>query len=871
MAKLTGDFDIVMQMGGPVFQRLAATMHQNHFRDDGMPSLPNVVHFRLDGSGSLSGERGAVSAQVGSPHIVLIDGATDRFWVEMGFRARYHADPGSQPLADVIHGTIRAMYRLDRVDSSCPGWAQLAEDYMWLRVVQSSVSFDGTTRNDLGETLLGEQPEHDHVVSHISQHLAKLLATQFQPSPHRMSAQFRRLITRTQGSSSGVAVPLSLDGGAPAGNLSSISQLFLAGNDFAVGVSSDYIVRRVQALANEINNRQVDTQYRHSDPAGHLDIDYSFRINGVSTQWLGALPWNIPGAMVKISAAGVGWASWVSRGGVYNIGAGDAEDLRMTATIDQVLTVTFDVTREKLVVVAFGDPTVSIDYDGPFEDTVKDRARSAAQGTIKNELTAKLSAAQSGLDKLAIGARKDELANQLKTIDAKTSVRFTGASYSLDGIVMHGAVTLTNRYAPQVKFAHSRETDYFDAIEAWIPGGRVDSFEWTWHFYGNPVQKPAGPPGGRSQTDSYLLRRPRAARNRFGLAAGLNEPLPGIDGIGKVCLALTGVAVHPATGALATVKTAAECVTFGYQLKLPQEVGPYLRVCDPLRAAVDGRFPEVGVIRMSADTDVADTHNTLVLYLDDHQDDAAQEALAGGINSCERQFAGLLVVVLFREGTLSTTRDGLVEKITRLTEGLAAPSLIAEDTDEKWSTCFGFSAADAHPSWRLLSPQGANVWAHDGALAPDELAEALAGHLVASSAPFAVSVSDRIEIGDRLRIPLTNGDCPPIPVKRANGARVAFVDSGDASIDELRRLQDDQAQPPCVAVVVDGVSARELQRWGRRHDVRIPLIADPTGLLTRRAGIRMTPSVLTLDPSGRRAPSADRRSDGPVHLDQQRQ
>jgi hypothetical protein len=72
------------------------------------------------------GERGSVAAQVGTPHISLIDGATDRFWVEMSFRARYRADPGSPPLADVINGTIRARYRIEPIDPTCRGWAGIA-------------------------------------------------------------------------------------------------------------------------------------------------------------------------------------------------------------------------------------------------------------------------------------------------------------------------------------------------------------------------------------------------------------------------------------------------------------------------------------------------------------------------------------------------------------------------------------------------------------------------------------------------------------------------------------------------------------------------------------------------------------------------
>jgi hypothetical protein len=38
---------------------------------------------------SRQGPRGSVAAQIGAPRVELIDGAMDRFWLEMGFRARY--------------------------------------------------------------------------------------------------------------------------------------------------------------------------------------------------------------------------------------------------------------------------------------------------------------------------------------------------------------------------------------------------------------------------------------------------------------------------------------------------------------------------------------------------------------------------------------------------------------------------------------------------------------------------------------------------------------------------------------------------------------------------------------------------------------
>jgi hypothetical protein len=81
--------------------------------------------------------------------------------MEFGLRARYRPDPGSKPPADIIHGTVRAQYRIHDIDPNCLGWRGIAGDYLWLRVVDNSVSFDGTAYNDsnyfMQATLIDEQ------------------------------------------------------------------------------------------------------------------------------------------------------------------------------------------------------------------------------------------------------------------------------------------------------------------------------------------------------------------------------------------------------------------------------------------------------------------------------------------------------------------------------------------------------------------------------------------------------------------------------------------------------------------------------------------------------------------------------------------
>jgi len=345
--------------------------------------------------------------------------------------------------------------------------------------------------------------------------------------------------------------------------------------------------------------------------------------------------------------------------------------------------------------------------------------------------------------------------------------------------------------------------------------------------------------------------------NHFGRVEGVSKPLPGLDGEGEVCLKIKGVHVHPTTGRWVPIESRVQCAQFGYQFRIPVEVGPYRKVCDALRAALGEPAPEVGMMRVATNPDTDATHNTLILYLDGEWDDDAVTALTAGVERCDRRFAGLLALVLFRDGTLDSPRDGLPERMSRLSETLVAPLLITEDVNERWSNYLGFRTDVPKPNWRLLTPEGVVAWSHDGTVDSGELAEGLAKHLQPSNPAQPEQAELGHTVGERLKIILTSGDdCPPIPLQRRDipSVKVAFVDTRPASAVAMKELQaraNEADGPPCVAIVVDGASEARTQWMKTELDIDIPFVADADGSLTRSAGIRFTPSVLTLDSSGR--------------------
>ncbi|NUS43721.1 MAG: hypothetical protein HOQ24_08555 [Mycobacteriaceae bacterium] len=828
MSALTGDFSVVLQVSDSTVNRLAAAMHQNGIGEASTPTLPHVAYFRISGAAG-DGERGSVAAQIGSPLIELIDGADDRFRARIPFRARFRPDPGSGPFADVINGTVTATYTIEGVDPHCPGWHDKAAEYVWVRVIPSSVTFDGAAYRESGELSLIPVDDEADVRRRVTAHLAALLAGPFEPRPHRVGAELRQWRSLSRGPGrSGVVLPTG------PGRPDSVGELFLDGSDFALGIDSGYLVAGVRTkLAEMVGHRQDVHIHGDAGWGGGLEIDYHVALDSAAVSWLGGAPIGPPMGLVLVSLTGSGWATRLYRSGVYNVGSVSLDDLALTATADQYLTVRVDPAARKVLVTTAGPPAVTVAYHGPFDGRVKSAAHDAITARVTASLTPLLEQVQDELNSLTGAAWEQALVTMLRTVDPTASTRVNRATFRSDGLVLHGSVGLAHRHAPVVSFRKNEAGDGFDAIDCVVPGGRVDRFEWTWRWYTSPIGVAPGSPGAAATVDSFQLRRPRQAMSKYGLSTGVRTPLPGLDGQGQVCLRIIGTHVDHITGAQVPVQSVLDCAQFGYQFRLPVEVAPYSRVCDPLRAVRGEPAPEEGLVRVA--TTEASQSNTLVLYLGDRWDAEAAEALESGLRE-NPYSAALLVLILFTDGALATMSAPDREAAQRAAAEVA-PVLLAEDIGQRWQPILGIG--DERPAWRLLAPEDFVRWSHDGPLPAREVAAALDKHLVAALDPTPARLHPGTTIGERLPLDLGRGNCPPIPLGHAT---IGFTHLG---------ARAPASGPRYTAVVVDGAQERELAALRDELGPDVAVIADPNGDLTRRAGIRMTPAVLTLDGAGR--------------------
>ena len=856
---LTGDFEAVLQVSGATVNRLLASMHQNAGANAETPSFPHSMRMRIGDPEPVDGIKGSASAQISVPHVDLIHGVTDRFWLEVSIRARYTPDAGTVPLPEFIHGTVRAQYRIDMIDRRCFGWEKIASDFLWVRVVEDTVSFTGTAVDDtalISATQASIDPSTaDARITRVARHLLK---TTFQATPHKVSGRFRRGTMRslnTGAKSSLVAIPIGISGDPTGGKIESINQNILGGRDVAIGINRDVIMSRIQAQLDEV--RQAFRMIFRSRTRGginlgfadvkvaQVNIDWTITLTSATAQWLGGIPpfmgVSLAGGLVTIALHGQAR----TQKAIFNF----------DFDVSQTMLITFNPATEDFEAAPFGDATVNV--PGLLGPLIEMAARSEIQAQVS---TAMKSAAAGLAGQVSISSRKTELAKQLQTMDSQAGVSFSSAVFSADGVVVRGDITVSPRRAPDVSFGFASQKSGYSAFESWIPGGTIDSFNWQWKWFNN-----AGKPGFHTGVDRYVLRRPAAkGQGKFGVMLGLKDPLPGLDGMGQVCLVVSGTHTHPVTGESVPVTVRRRCKRFGFDLSLGTPDRLFLREWTPGPRDPIGPVSEVAVHDVSSRTSKGHGANTLVVRAGKGWNREVAASLRDGLADCRRRDAGLVVFLLFDDGRLTDPGEQMLEELRALAQELEAPLVVNEDVEGSWSSALRITESDSL-EWRLVTPNGGVSWAHSGNLPSRELAGALDDYLIRSSAPAARHYGGKAYTGARVRPYAFESDvigsltrmedgCPPPPFERLGlETAVKFVRRNAYSSDvALRATTDESArgEPEAFRVIVlDGATREDEQRM-REIAPDAMIVADGDGAIAERFGIRSWPFDLRISETG---------------------
>lgn len=858
---LTGDFEAVLQVSGRTVNRLMATLHQNFGIKPNLPVFPHSSALRLGDPKLIHGLRGTARVQIASPRIELIHGSTDRFWLQADIRARYKPDAGTKPLPEFIHGTVRAQYRLEGIDPACRGWGKRASEYLWIRVVEDSVSFTGTALDDLNplQSIVGVLDDDDDVNAKITAVLTLLLKTKFEATPHRVSKRFRRGAMRSLHpgpNQSVVVLPVGLSGEPVGGRIESVDQDLLDGRDFGVAISRDYILSKIQPVLDDLKanfNQTFSFSYKANVDLLAFDVDVvtiniSWRVTltKATATWAGGLVplLGIPAGVITLNVSGAALTS----NSAFNV----------SFDVAQQVLVTFDPSDERFVVAIAGPPAVSV-HPKAFEGMAK--------GKITNAVKPQVQAAVNQLvGELDLSTRKAELIDQLRTLDDQADAHFDDAEFGPDGVVVRGQIMLSPRRKPVGAFGIASELDAFTAFDSWIPGGGISRFEWSWNPFNN-----SGVPGNQVQDDRFLLRRPPGkGLGKFGAVLGVTTPLPGLDSNGSVCLNIRGLQMDSVSGAMVAVSSGRKCHRFGYDVRAISTIGAgrlFLQEHAPLVGDPSGPVQLSGIIDVGR-TDGPAAANTLVAYVGDRWNGDTARVLRDALRVCDREDSGLLVLILFREGAIASGGDALRADLDRLAQHAQAPIMANEDVNGGWAQAFALESHNRGVSWRLLSPGGGVTWMHNGELSSDALAVALDHFLLPSAPPQMRTLESRVSVGMQLAsqslyptyaegVAELERRCPPMPLDRLGnlGTIVAFVErTSVASHIQLRELAARAAQNPdggpTIVGIVDSVNDDEAERLREELGVEFTAIADPGGHIASRFGIRVWPTTVSINTLG---------------------
>jgi hypothetical protein len=849
---LTGDFDAVLQVSGSTINRLLASMHQNTGLDTKLPTFPHSVAMRIGDPTPIEGLRGTAWAQLSVPRIDLIHGEDDRFNLEVAIRARYKPDPGTTPLPEFIHGTVRAQYRIDNIDPNCWGWGKAAADYLWIRVVGGSVSFDGTAVDETSPFTVLQPTDAAANDARITRLIWYLLKYKFEATPQKVEQRFRRGSMRSLNvgvNRSVVAVAL-----AGQGQLSSVNQDLLEGRDFGVAVSSEFIVSSIQRELDAMKAAYSSTYgitFKLNADFGLFDVDVltvnvTWRITiGLATvQWSG-------GTLPMFGGTSVGVLT------IRVVGHARTKDAKFNTDCDltQMVMLSFNGATEEFVAALIGTPTLNLTGLPGLLVGAGDKQKIAAhfKPTIEAEVN-KL------VGHLSVKNRKDDLINQLKKLDTNPDAHFDEAVFSPDGVVVRGYISLAARRPALSAFVKTAEQDGFNAFESWIPGGRIDSFDWSWSWFNN-----ANAPGTAKVGDRFLLRRPVGLhRSNFGMVKDLSRPLPILDGWGVLCLTIRGVRVDPVTGALVAVTIRRKCLRAGFDVRVQGVAGGRVFLKEWAKSKPDpiGPVEEVSLIDVGGGrSDRAP--NTLVIRSGERWDRETGAALRDALLSSRRLDAGLQILMLFPDGTLAA-RGNIVDDVMQFAADLEAPLVVNEDVRGTWSAALAMDPSQGDVQWRLVTPTGGVSWAHTGTIEPPELARVFDNYLFPSPPPSPRTLVTRVVPGTRLDTSVLGAGlyydvarleaeerCPPPLGPYSYDARAVFVQadsrSSRAAIERLaREYSAHEGDRPFVALIVDGASPEDLDRLKERLPEEFVAIPDPRGAIASQFGIRAWPTSVTV-------------------------
>ena len=435
--RLTGGFDIAIQFSVHMLNRFLAAVHQN----DNSGPMTFLHSFETRIVNEAEGVSGRAEVQVGPPRAELL--AAERAKVHYPVMAHWIPDSGSVLPELFLHGDLQVTAGVHQWETEWEtetGRRRYFLDFN-LQSSEIEVSFNPAA----GTELRAEYRERINRVLHGFMRSAfPTENVPFDSPPDVYYPTFKAM----PGERPAVTLLLNLvlnlgDVGPPAGAATEANQVFLSnGDDFAVAISSDYILPILRDSVRAQLERQLAGQITG------LNVNVVFQTNQLQISVSGSANTFLGGANIIITQA-----------------------LRMQI-------------RGNAVVIEEPLPNPGVSVSGNFLVNL-------FSGIIKSRILSGLTTSSSR--RALVDAANGLLSERLRTLDVNqffnqfgvrpTSTTLTNVDIHPEAVVLHGTVTMPPWHEPHVEQRIPVDVEggqvQFNAFGSWIPGGRIESYKLT--------------------------------------------------------------------------------------------------------------------------------------------------------------------------------------------------------------------------------------------------------------------------------------------------------------------------------------------------------------------------------------------------------
>ena len=421
------------------------------------------------------------------------------------------------------------------------------------------------------------------------------------------------------------------------------------------------------------------------------------------------------------------------------------------------------------------------------------------------------------------------------------SLTYTTADIQQAGVVLRGLLLLKPWPDANVEYEPipasgsslihnlpSQESDY-SALKSWIPGGRVDQYEWSYQGQTTPFEV---------NPNKFVLRL-RTTTVEGGPAM---PRIAALSAYSPLCLTVRGTRVRnygPGDNPQPVVARVCGYRRFPLLPGMLVSAGAALPIVALAHPGPNGQIVVTGHTAAQTSKRRNDTPNLLVHFAD-AKTATKLEALVAALEKSERNDAATAVLAVVPPGLLA--KSNFVQGVT-----------YSEDPDGAWQKVLGLGSIKP-PFTAIVSPASKIVWEVEGLPDGKKLIASLSEHLT----PIASVEISTSRLNARIGQPAPNfvfefapGSEMPLSKLRGRGVVIVFWKvASRPSIEAVRAAQAKSGKSSVLLAINDGDPAESARAIAAESAFSEAFVADPQRIISAAYGVELWPTVISVNAGG---------------------